>query len=389
MLNHNVAFKGGTFYRAYNVGRHLAYRGHSVTLLTISENRRWGIEREESEGVELIRIPDLLWGIGRTGWDPWDALNRIFYLSQHAWDIVHAWDCRPVVIIPALCARRRSRKRGCKLVIDWCDWWGRGGTQTERPGRLMKFLYGPIETYFEEAFRVCADGTTVISRALYDRALKLGVNPNTMRILPQGCEANIQSRGDRTEARRRLGLPLFGTTVLCVGTMTRSEATLLFDCLRLLFNRKPDCRFIMIGNHRAQIPSDLKRCGQLIETGFIPDSTLNDYMEACDAILTPLADNLASQARWPSKINPFLAAGRAVVITRVGDLARLLERENAAVVVRSDPATIVNSLIELLDNPALRLHYENQARRVAQTILDWPSIVARLEEFYMRLVNPN
>ena len=270
-------------------------------------------------------------------------------------------------------------------MIDWCDWWGRGGTQAERPGRLAKLIYGPIETYFEEAFRARADGTTVISQALYQRALRLKVRADTIQILPQGCDVDAQGDGDRAEARQRLGLPLSCPLVLCIGALTRPEATLLFDSLRLLFRRRPDCQVIMIGNHRAQIPLDLKRCPQLVETGFIPDVTLTDYIVASDALLTPLADTLASQARWPSKVNPLLAAGRAVVITRVGDLAQLLEHESAAIVVRCEPEAIVDNLIHLLADPALQASCESQARRVAQTILAWPLIVAQLEDLYLRL----
>src|SRR5687767_10639385 len=174
-LNHNVARRGGTFYRAYQIARYLVRRGHAVTLLTISAARRWGFDREEGEGVEIIHAPDLLWGIGRTGWDPWDTLNRVAYLRGQRWDIIHAWDSRPAVILPALYARRQSRTANGKLVVDWCDWWGRGGTQAERSGKAAKLLYAPVETYFEEAFRTRADGSTVISGALYKRALGLGV----------------------------------------------------------------------------------------------------------------------------------------------------------------------------------------------------------------------
>src|SRR5258708_4193778 len=70
-LNHNVVRRGGTFFRAYHAARHLVRRGHTVTLLTISAERRWGFRREVSEGVEIIETPDALWGVGRSGWDLW------------------------------------------------------------------------------------------------------------------------------------------------------------------------------------------------------------------------------------------------------------------------------------------------------------------------------
>lgn len=385
-LNHNVAWRGGTFFRAYSLAVCLVRRGHSVTLLTISPRRRWGFAHESREGVEIVETPDLLWGVGRTGIDPWDTLSRFWYLRNRCWDIVHAWDCRPAVILPALFARRQSRAIGGRLVIDWCDWWGRGGTQAERPG-LTKLFYGPVETFFEEAFRRHADGTTVISRALADRALRLMVPGETPLLLPQGCDVDGSEAGDRPEARRRLGLPEYCPVVVSVGALTNSEATLLFDSSRLLWQRRPDCRVVMIGNHRVQIPTDLKAAPQFLETGYVSDVKLKDYISACDALLVPLADSIASRARWPSKANPFLAAGRVVVMSRVGDLADLLEREGAGVVSRCEPDGVVEGLIRVLHDHELKARLERRAREVAGRVLAWPIIAAQLEDLYTRLGN--
>jgi glycosyltransferase involved in cell wall biosynthesis len=385
MLNHNVAWGGGTFFRAYHFARHLTSRGHSVTLLTISPDALWGFRRQLREGVEVVETPDLLWGIGRTGWDLWDISSRLYFLHGKIWDIVHAWDCRPAVIFPALFARRQSRTSTAKLVIDWCDWWGRGGTQSERSGKLSKLLYGPIETYFEEAFRADADATTVISEALYRRALGLNISPGTIQLLPQGCDVAVQEQPSREEARRRLQIPQSQPLILSVGALTNSEAKLLFETVSLLLERRTDFKIVMIGKHRAPVPAELKKHAQFVEAGFVSDATLNDYVSACSALLVPLTDTIASRARWPSKVNPFLAAGRVVVITDVGDLARLLKHEEAGIVCRCDAYDIVNNLIRLFDNPQLRRQCELRARSVAERLLAWPIITGRLESLYEAL----
>jgi glycosyltransferase involved in cell wall biosynthesis len=386
-LNHNVVRKGGTYYRAYNIGRHLVKHGHSVTLISISEKSRWRIERELDEGFEIIHSPDLFWGIGRSGWDPWDILKRIFYLHGHQWDIVHAWDCRPAVILPALYARQQSLQVNGKLIIDWCDWWGRGGTQTERTGRLAKLFYGPIETFFEENFRTHADGNTAISKALYQRSLSLGVRSDKILLLPQGCNCSDQEILKREDARRYLGLSLDNPITLNVGALTSSEAKLFFDTVQLLFQSHPDCRVVMIGNHNIQVPQILKKDERFIETGYISESALKMYMAACDALLITLADTIASRGRWPSKVNLFLTSGRAVVMTRVGDLAELLEHEEAAFIVDCTPSDIVNKLLQLFNDPSLKYKFENRGRRVANNILAWPLIVKKLENFYFCIRN--
>ena len=381
MLNHNVAWSGGTFFRVYQLARFLAKRGHQVTLLSISRNQRWRAESMVKEGVNIVLAPDLLWGQGRTGWDIWDTLWRFGYLFNKRFDIIHAFDSRPAVILPALLCRKMN---GGKLVIDWADWWGRGGTQAERSGRLMH-LVDPLETFFEEAFRTSADGTTTISEALHKRALALGVRPESARILKQGCDLESVPVSDRREARRRLGLSDNQSVAICVGALLPSDAALFFDSLRLLFQNNSTCHVFMIGKHGVKIPNDIRKCGQLTETGFVPEATLQDYVSACDVAIIPMADTLASRARWPSRANPFLAAGRAIVISRVGDLPHLLEQEQAALVVGHDPVEVATGCLRLFQDSSLRMQIENSARRVASQFLAWPIVVSDLESFYLQV----
>lgn len=384
-LNHNVARRGGTFFRAYHVARHLVRLGHSVTLITISPDRRFGFQREESDGITLIHSPDLLWGTGRTGWDIWDTCWRIAFLHGKSWDIVHAWDCRPVVILPALYARYQSGDRS-QLVIDWCDWFGRGGTQAERPAGLVKTLYSPIETFFEERFRKFADGTTVISKLLAERAVSVGVPQSSIRLLRQGCEPeDAATITDRSRSRIRLQIASDHHLLLSVGALLQADATLLFAALRQLLPAQPICRFVLIGKHGAKVPADISSMEQFQDVGFVSEDRLRDYLQAADALLVPLADSLASRARWPSKVNPFLSAGRAVVITRVGDFPCWLERERAAKVVAAEPQAIAEGVCELMNHPEQLAEYEKRGRQLAEQQLTWGGVVQELESFYKEL----
>ena len=147
-LNHNIAWTG-TFFRAFHPGRHLVARGHDVTLVTTHASHRLGFATAVNDGLKIVYAPDLLWGPARQGWDFYNALRRLGHLGADRWDLIHAFDARPVVSIPAL---RLSRGGRATLVMDWADWWGRGGTIEERSGWPVRTLFGPMETWFEEAF---------------------------------------------------------------------------------------------------------------------------------------------------------------------------------------------------------------------------------------------
>lgn len=378
MLNHNVAWSGGTFFRAYHFARQMTTRGHEVTLLTTSPTRRFGFRRERPDGVDLVETPDWFWGRIRTGWDPWDTLQRIRYVRGGAWDLMHAFDSRPAVILPALILRRR----GVPLVLDWADWWGRGGTITERSTGALVRLLGPVETFFEEAFRSRADGTTVISTALRARAIALGVRPDSIALIPQGSDVDGIKPRAKDVCRRDLGLAAATPLVGYLGVLTRSDARLLFDAFASLRKRRPDCQLVLVGNHRAQLPFTTG----ILETGFVRQEHLVQYLGACDIMLLPLKDTVASRGRWPSKINDYLAAGRPVVATAVGDIRELFERHQIGHAVADEPEAFANAVDGLLEDAELRTVMGRNARGVAERLLAWPILGEQLERHYQTVL---
>lgn len=386
-LNHNVVRRGGTFHRAYQVARYLVRLGHSVTLLSISAHRVIGFSRERCDGVDIIHTPDWLWGVGRTGWDPFDTMSRCAYLTGQSWDVIHAWDCRPAVILPALWARHWSRRAGGKLLIDWADWWGRGGTQAERGDSVAKALYGPIETFFEEAFRARADGTTVASRALRERVVALGVSEDSVQALPGGCDTDSVRPIDRGEARAQLGIPSSEWVVGYLGALPIREADLLARTLVITRASIPRLRFLAIGVSIAGSNVPLSAMlrdiwGEWItHTGRIPFETVGLYLSACDAVILPMRRNISNAARWPSKINDYLSAGRAIVATPVGEVEQLL-RLGVGVTADDNPQALAAALDFLHTHPDEGQRLGRQGRLLAEGELNWRRVTQRLAAFY-------
>lgn len=381
-----MAFSGGTFNRAFHFARELVRRGHDLTLLAISPRRKIGFRESDQDGVRLVETPDLFWGRGRTGWDPSDALRRVLWLAGERYDVVHGWDCRPVVITPALFARRLSRKTGGVLFLDWCDWWGRGGTQTERPG-WGRSIYGPMETFFEEAFRLQADGTTVISHRLRDRAIGLGVDPDRIWLVPQGCEIADWPSDSRSAARAKLGIAMDTPLILSVGVLLPRDAQLLFDAMRNLLSRNGAARLVLVGRSRLEIPADLAESGAVRSAGFVSSDELTEYMQACDVAAVPMADTLAGQARWPSRANAFLGCGRVVVMTRVSDLAARLESACGGYVTDPTPAAFAAGLERALDAREERISLESRGRELAMGDLAWTRLAGELEMAYRAVLD--
>jgi glycosyltransferase involved in cell wall biosynthesis len=376
---HNQTRKGGAYYRGLNLGAPLARRGHKVTLMTIHPTARIAVSERELDGVKLVETPDLLWGVGRTGWDPWNTLRRTSWIRKRKFDVIHTVDTRPSVSLPALWGRRAS---GAIWVADWTDWWGRGGATTERTGRLVQSLIGPLEEWFEEKPRPKADGTVVISHALGKRAEQLGIDGRNILYLPPGADpAAIRSTSTQA-ARSMCGLPAEGPLIGYLGNIYQRDADLLFQTLAAL--RTPDVRLLMVGEPGCRVPDYVKN--RVTITGRLPFEKMVDHLSACDVLALPLSDSIANRGRWPSKVNEYVAVGRPTVACDVGDVAGFLRDNDIGLLVRPDAAEFAACIDQLLGDPARAGAMGDRARDIARTTYSQDAVAERLEDYYFKTI---
>jgi hypothetical protein len=172
------------------MAKHLVQRGHKVSLIVTADHRKFGTGESTWDGVHIIETPDLLWGQLRSGWDLWNLVNRVIYLSQDKdpYDLVHCFETRLATIYPALLYCRQHK---LPLLTDWNDWWGRGGLVDEVRPRWYRFLFGGVETYYEGAFRKQGSGVTLISSALARCAAGLGMPSKHICHLPGGTAPSL------------------------------------------------------------------------------------------------------------------------------------------------------------------------------------------------------
>ena len=377
-LNHNIAWSG-TFFRAYHLARQMVSRGHEVTVVTTRRTGRFGFERKVHDGVDVWFAPDLTVGPARNGWDPWNTLWRVAALRKARFDLIHAFDSRPVVIGPALAVRART---DTPLFMDWADWWGRGGWIQERSGWPVRTFFGPIETWFEESFRTQATGTTVISSALQARVRALGVPEQRIVRLPHGCDAAGFTVMDRAEARTALSFDPDAPLLLHLGVTTPSDGALLFDSLRALRRTRPTARLVLVGNPRVPPPADLLGSGAIIAAGYVEYPTLQLWLGAADLCVIPMHDTIGNRGRWPSKINDYFAAGRPTLLPLVGDAARVVQDAHAGWVCAPTPdAMAAAAETALADRGALE-RAGACARALAEGPFAWPHLGDQLAAFY-------
>lgn len=382
MLNLNRQGKG-TYWRALGFARELVVLGHEVTLLAIgSPPRRRSFRQQWQDGVRIVTSPDLH---PNSGYDPWDTLLRVRWLRDERFDLVHAFENRPVVIGPALYLQRRDR---VPLIVDWCDWFGAGGSVERRPNPLLRTLLRPVETFFEEHFRPGAQGHTVINSVLREKALALGIPEERILNLPNGASVSQIQPQEKETARARLGLSPTAKIVVYTGAIFVDDARLMAEAFAHLHAAVPETRLLLVGYNNVEVEAWIgPEREHVIRTGPVPFSQLVAYVAAADAGWLPLRDTGANRGRFPMKLHDFIAAGRPVIATDVGDLGRVVRTQGLGVATPPDAASLARAAQELLEDEARLRQIGDHARRVAEEKYAWPILTRKLDAFYRQFLD--
>ena len=381
MIVYNRVGKG-TYWRALQFARILVDHQHEVTIMATAQERRWGHKTiADMPGVTIVETPNVLGGPLSAGWDPLNLLARLGWSlrQRSAFDVVHAFECRPTVIFPALFWKRR---RNSTLITDWCDWFGRDGAVAQRNNPLVRALLRPAETFFEEHFRTEAAGTTVINSLLHQFALNLGIAEEKILELPNGSDTHRLQPIPLVDARNALSIEQNIPIVGYIGAAFEKDGRLMAQAFNLVRQQVPNARLLLAGYFNLEIDKWLDDPDAVICTGSISNKEVNLYLAASNVCWLPLCDSGANRGRFPLKVHDYIAAGRPVVATDVGDLGEFVRQGGFGAAVSDDPPAIAKEVVKILQNPELQTRLGEKARTFAENETTWEQAGSKLLAFY-------
>lgn len=374
--------------RSLIMAQKMVARGHKVTLMATADTRIAGITETQQDGLRIVEIPDLLWGRLRSGWDLWNLLNREHFLRTDPgkYDLVHVFETRPNCIYPALGIANREE---LPLVTDWNDWFGRGGIIEVLRPRWYRIMFGRVETYYEEAFRARADGVTVISNALGERAHQLGIPWEKIRRIPGGTNPDLYPARDMEECRVHMGYPLDIPILGFSSSDSHLDMELLFDNLAILKTRMPGIRLIVTGTVNNKVISAALERGvlaDLILPGFLPVEELSWCLGSANVFLLPFPATIYNIGRWPNKIGLYMSQGRPTVTNPVGDVKPVVEKYQIGLLAECSPEDFAEKTFHLLNDRETSQRMGNNALELALTRFNWSNLIVDLEDFYYQTI---
>jgi len=373
----------GPYPKVMELAQGLTGHGAEVTVLCTSPRARWRFTVGSEGGVRVVQAPDLLWGRLRQGADPWNTLCRRAWVRRESFDVVHAIDSRPVVIVPALALRRRP---GTALVMSWWDLFGRDGVAMDRSGWLYAATGGRVEQHFEERFRLRADAATVISTELGRRLRDAGFPASRVLLQRLGCDTRRFRPLAKDLTRAELGISGNGPVLCYVGALAPPDLELLLGGLeRAQALNGGRLRALLVGGPPVD-PAAAQRLGLRIVSRQ-PLEIVHQYISASDLCLLPLRDSPANRARWPSKCGDYFNAGRPVIVTPVGDVPDLVRRFGLGFVApAASPDGVAAAIAAAVEARSSWEGIGAAARRFAEEELDVDLLAGQLLDLYRGVV---
>jgi len=335
-------------------------RGRFDHTLAASADFFDSLPKAAAEGTDFVRV-DIGDRIGPT------AFVQAVRIARHARraraDIVHSHGYKAAVpgAIAARLAGTRSIVTGHNLFP----------ADASRAAKVSMRLAARLSA------RVIA-----VAPALAASLTAAGVDPRKIVTIPNGVDLSAYGAGSRRSVRAGLNIGDEAPLVFCAARLTEVKGVgYLIRSVALISARRPDARVLIAGDgpDRESLRGLARRVApeSVMFLGHRDD--VSDLLAAADVVAIPsLAEG------HPLILIESMAAGRAIVASRVGGLADTIkDGENGLLVPPADPEALAGAIMSVIERPELAERLGAAARRHAEKEFGADRMIAATEEVYL------
>ena len=374
----------------HDINRHLARRGHRVTVVTPGNSSMPA--RESFDGVDVVRFPmelpvDLTYGrVAQTRVNFMGKVARVAVMAhyleaqfratmavarEHGADVIHAHWAIPTG--PA--AVSAAQRLGLPSVITM-----HGGDVYVNPEQGYDF---PTRWYVRPALRWTlrkAGALTAITEDCRQHALRAGAPSRSMHLVFNGTDLRRFSPAPAGEAD-----PRFGPNMIfaCRQLFPRKGIRFLIEAAAQLKPRFPDLKVVVAGDgfERPDLIALAERLGitrDVTFLGWVPNSELPQYYRAAALSVIPsLEEGFGIPAAEA------MGCETAVVASDAGGLPEVVEHGVTGLIVpRGDATALAGAIGDLLADPARRARMGQAGRERALRLFDWDRSAEQFEQIY-------
>jgi glycosyltransferase involved in cell wall biosynthesis len=215
--------------------------------------------------------------------------------------------------------------------------------------------------------------------------VKLGLEMSRVHVIPNGVDLDFFKPCDKTESRKRLGLPLDKPLVVTISEIQpRKGLHTLIKAARVTTESVPDANFVIVGKvpsnslwYMAYLQKLLRKldiCKHFRFTGFVPKQELPLYLNAADIFTLP---SFAEGA--PLVIPSAMACGLLIIATESSEAGYLPQN---LVVQNGNARELAERIAHYLSDPKQCRLIGSEMRQRALNELSWTRIAKRTLDLY-------
>lgn len=245
-------------------------------------------------------------------------------------------------------------------------------------GRVEPLPLAPLAQEIERHAFERSTAVLAVSEAMQSYVLAHGGRPGHVHVVPNGVDRarfHAGISGDRV--RDELGLH----GKLVIGFAGSLKAWHGVDLLLNAFTRTAtrDWTLLVVGDGpcRVELEAQAKQVdghGHIVFTGAVPHARMPEYLAAMDIAVAPYR-GIDDFYFSPLKLFEYLAMGKPVVASDVGQITRVIQHgENGYLVTPDDSPSLAAALSHLATDATLRVHL---AAAASAGVMSWEDIADR------------
>jgi glycosyltransferase involved in cell wall biosynthesis/MoaA/NifB/PqqE/SkfB family radical SAM enzyme len=352
-------------------------QGHQVRLVYHLENPHQDPELERKRQEYPFKTIPMIRHAGTL------LLKTRKMIEMARWaDVIHFQKGFAYVSIPSILAGIWT---STPVHYDWDDW----EAEIFRTSCPHDSYWYRTMNHIEKMIPYLVDTLSVSSKALWTQARNLGIAHTAIFEAPVGGDLESFNTKGLDAQRIREQYQLKEHVVTYMGQLHGAQyASLFLKTVELLVQDRQDVTYFIIGNGSSFLElmreaEDLGLQEHIIFTGSVPHAEIPKFLKVSDVCVAAFEDTPQTRTKSPLKICEYLAAGRAIVASEMGEVGEMLAHGEAGVLVRAgDPRALAGGVQKVLNDPELKAKLQVSARQQAENRYNWTTTAQTLLKAY-------
>lgn len=269
-----------------------------------------------------------------------------------------------------------ARMIGYKIILDIIE-----DNRFERPDGFVNRFRLKTSIFLFRFSRKFTDHFVAISEQLYERAEQNAKGKVPVSLIPITVNLNYFKRNGYHADKNNLKIFYGGSYAV------KDGLKYLIDAFDVVSKKNEGIQLILTGS--APIKSDLEEIKTKIDRiaaknrirfmGFLKTEDYYNLLNNCDIFCMTRINSVYANAGFPFKLGEFLAAGKAVIATKVGDVPNYLFNEVNALLINPDSVEeLSDAIMSVVNDPGKIKTLGLEARKTAETYFDSEKVSMKL-----------